>query len=270
MQTGQDRQNIGSVPFNAPTLTGTERKPLTALAGGAQVGATQIKDGVAEINTVATANDSVMLPTANGGKVLIVTNSSLNPCQCFGAGIDTINDIANATGISLPAKSVTIFGCISSSTTATTASVALAGEWYALTTLYGTAGIGTITSSTVAVGSAVSLTSTTTANVTSITGLTPGNYDVQGVVDWHAGGATTTTTMIAGIGATTATVGAQDTFTNNASANTLAAASDMVTLTPIVRVAVTATTQVIYLVANAVFGVSTLAVYGSVRATRVS
>lgn len=47
---------------------------ITALAGGAQVGATQLSRGFNEIDVVVTANDSVMLPNAILGAECVVNN----------------------------------------------------------------------------------------------------------------------------------------------------------------------------------------------------
>jgi hypothetical protein len=123
------------------------------------------------------------------------------------------------------------------------------------------------TPATLAQGSALSLTSPNALNVTNFT-LTAGDWDVWGVIDYLAGGATTFTIMKSGISTTSATIGAQDTFTNLAMAGTLAAASDMAQTTPTVRISI-ATATTVYLVAQATFAISTLKVYGSIFARRV-
>lgn len=88
---------------------------LTALAGGGQTGATLLSYGINRIGTVATLGDSVMLPPALQGTVVVVINRGAQPCQVFGNNTyilpasppntnltkqsDTINGIASSTGI---------------------------------------------------------------------------------------------------------------------------------------------------------------------------
>jgi hypothetical protein len=127
--------------------------------------------------------------------------------------------------------------------------------------------IGEYSTATIATGSSLSLTSPNALNVTNFT-LTPGDWDVWGVIDYLAGGATTFTVMKSGISTTSATIGSQDTFTNLALAGTLAAASDMAQTTPTVRISIASST-IVYLVAQVTFAVSTLKVYGSIFARRV-
>ena len=78
---------------------------LTALAGGGQTGATALIEGINIVTVCATAQDSVMLPIARaGGMIVRVINLGAQPCQVFGnsATADTIsgalNTIASATG----------------------------------------------------------------------------------------------------------------------------------------------------------------------------
>lgn len=127
--------------------------------------------------------------------------------------------------------------------------------------------LGEYVVSTVATGSSVSLTSPNASNVTSVS-LTAGDWDCTGVVDFTAGGATTTTVMKIGLSTTTATIGGQDTFSNYAAAQTLAAASDIAYPVPTVRFSLASTTTV-FMVAQATFAVSTLKAYGTERCRRV-
>lgn len=126
--------------------------------------------------------------------------------------------------------------------------------------------VGEFVSSTVAVGSAVALTTDTTANVTSIS-LTPGDWDVTGVVDFKPGATTTTTYFQGGISTVSATMGSPDTGFSNPFA--IAATSvDASEVLPVVRMSL-ATTTTIYLVARAGFSISTLSAYGTIRARRM-
>jgi hypothetical protein len=73
---------------------------LTAHAGGGQASATALPSLINRVATVATQGDSVALPSAQPGLAIMVINKGANPMQVFGAGTDTINGIATATGIS--------------------------------------------------------------------------------------------------------------------------------------------------------------------------
>jgi len=128
--------------------------------------------------------------------------------------------------------------------------------------------IGQYVSSTLASGSAVSLTTGIPANVTSIS-LTAGDWDVTGVVDFAFGATTSYTALMGGISTTANTFGAQDSrfdFETPAAVPTATTAPAWVV--PVVRLSLAATTTV-YLVAAANFTVSTLGTYGTIRARRM-
>jgi hypothetical protein len=130
------------------------------------------------------------------------------------------------------------------------------------------AGFGEAIQSTIAVGSAVSLTTGTSATVTSIS-LPAGEWDINGQVDYRAGATTSITILTQGISTTAATLGAQDTFSRSVSAAFVPTASNDVGL-PIRGQLLTLTaTTTIYLVANATFTLSTLSAYGTIQARRI-
>ena len=99
---------------------------ITAHAGGGQTNAVPLVAEVNRITTVATAGDSVMLPAATvnqgvtnqAGLTVLIINHGANPVQVYGAGTDTINDVATATGVSQMQGSMTFFTCTST------------GKWY--------------------------------------------------------------------------------------------------------------------------------------------
>ena len=91
---------------------------ITAHAGGGQASATPLTGAVNRIATVATAADSVKLPASVAGMVVYASNDAANAAQVFGAGTDTIDDVATATGVPLPGKSSAVFSC------------PVAGKWY--------------------------------------------------------------------------------------------------------------------------------------------
>ena len=129
--------------------------------------------------------------------------------------------------------------------------------------------VGEVVSSLVPVGSAVSLTNATPANVTSIP-LTAGDWNIEGTVNFTAAAATTAAgaAFAVGVNTTSATVptdgsetyeylGAITTGTYKATGE-----ASMKTLN------VTANTTV-YLVASAAFSAGTVGAYGSLIARRV-
>lgn len=92
---------------------------ITAAAGGGQSGATALTKGINHVTTVATAADSVKLPASAAGLVVHVINGAAsNSMQVFGAGTDTINDVATATGVAQAAGKAATYVC------------PVAGKWY--------------------------------------------------------------------------------------------------------------------------------------------
>ena len=124
-------------------------------------------------------------------------------------------------------------------------------------------------------GSAVSLTTVTTANVTSIS-LTAGDWDVSGVVDYTFGATTSYTQLQAGISLTSATLAGQagggglgtDPNVQFATPAQVPTALPYALDIPLTRVSLAATTTV-FLVTQATFTVSTLTAFGTIRARRV-
>lgn len=79
---------------------------ITAFAGGGQASATQLTSAVNRVATAATAADSVKLPAvaeADIGIEVDVINDGASSIQVFGAGTDTIDAVATATGVALAA-----------------------------------------------------------------------------------------------------------------------------------------------------------------------
>lgn len=111
----------------------TAQDSITAHAGGGQASAFQLTTQTSRITTVATAGDSIKLPASVAGLELLVINHGANPVQVFGAGTDTIDDVATATGVSQMPNSLVIFTC------------ATAGAWYSegLATGFGGPGLQT-------------------------------------------------------------------------------------------------------------------------------
>lgn len=116
-----------TVSFNAiltqlktitPSLVqGSAQTALTAHAGGGQASALQLSAQFNRVSTVATAADSVALPVSSAGMWVAIANDGASSMQVFGVTPDTINNVATATGVALPAGHAAIYFC------------AVAGKW---------------------------------------------------------------------------------------------------------------------------------------------
>lgn len=131
--------------------------------------------------------------------------------------------------------------------------------------------VGEIITATVASGSATALTTATSKNVTSIS-VTPGDWDIWGVVDLTLTG-TTSTIQEAGLSLTTNTLASQaggsglGTDPNDILATPFTTITGTMSLTAETTLLISATTT-LYLVANVTFSAGTVAAYGSVFARR--
>jgi len=65
-----------------------------------QAGATAVLGPIVNVSTNANAGDGIRLPPALKGRVIYVANPTANAVQVYGAGTDTINAVATATGVS--------------------------------------------------------------------------------------------------------------------------------------------------------------------------
>src|ERR1700687_1512792 len=112
--------------FNNITMAGlfteSAADALTALGGG-QAGALVLTKEINRFTTVAAGNGA-SLPASSPGLTIMVINGGANSLQVYGAGTDTIDDVATATGVSQMVGSLTIYSCT------------VAGKWY-------TEGLGT-------------------------------------------------------------------------------------------------------------------------------
>ena len=116
-QTGQGLHDISLLASG----NGFSAASIAARAGGTPALATPIRTACTLIAVCATAADSVQLPPAVGGQVMWITNAGAASAQVFASpGADTINGIANGTGIALAnGKSLTLM-------------CPLAGAWFSV------------------------------------------------------------------------------------------------------------------------------------------
>lgn len=91
--------------------------------GSTQATAFQTSGQTIRVATVA-ANTGILLPPAASGLEVLVINHGANDLQVYGNGIDTIDDVATATGVSQMALSFVLYSC------ATGATPGVAGKWY--------------------------------------------------------------------------------------------------------------------------------------------
>jgi len=96
----------------ASLLVTTSTNSITAFSGGGQASATQLAAGINRITTVAAAGDSVKLPVAVVGQLLVVSNSAAtNSMNLFPATSGFINNLAVNTQLAVAAgKTVTCWG----------------------------------------------------------------------------------------------------------------------------------------------------------------
>lgn len=102
------------------------RSGIIAFSGGGQTNATRLLNGMNTVETVAVANDSVMLPLAIPGARCVIANTTANSLQVFGnpsnpnnAGVgDTIAvqgsnaQVATATGVAQATGVLVAYTCL--------------------------------------------------------------------------------------------------------------------------------------------------------------
>lgn len=102
--------NFGSVSL-AGLLYESASDNITAATTQTQAAATPMTSECNRVTTVASSGNGVMLPPSAAGLTVLVVNHGVNPMQVYGAGTDTIDDVATATGVSQMQGSVCIYSC---------------------------------------------------------------------------------------------------------------------------------------------------------------
>lgn len=128
--------------------------------------------------------------------------------------------------------------------------------------------IGEVVTNQIASGSAVTLVTTVTTNICNIS-LTPGDWVIDGVVDFSLTAATTVigNDFTAGSSTTAQTLGVQDTYSDPLVPAITALTASFNTVIPHRRILIASTTTV-YLVAQATFSAGTVTGYGTIIARR--
>lgn len=220
---------------------------------------------------VAYSDPALVAGTTIDGAV--ITNPTITGATTAGAVAATTLSASGAVSgagfTALFASPPAIGGTAAAAVTGTTitASTQLIGKGTATNDSAAAGYIGEFVSGTAVAGS-VSLTTATTANITSIS-LTAGDWDVSGGVTFTTAASTSVTQAIAGISTTTATLGADGTYARNTIAAFVPGAIEWLDqISPTVRISVAATTTV-YLVGQSTFTVSTQTAGGFITARRV-
>lgn len=105
---------------------GAAATAITAFAGGGQGSATALTVGYNEVTTVATAGDSVKLPTAAVSSIVIVKNEGAASLDVFPFLADTINDGSANAAYAVPAGATVTFTAINSTNWETNSEVTIA------------------------------------------------------------------------------------------------------------------------------------------------
>lgn len=271
-------------------LTGVE-DTITAHAGGTQAAAFALSatKNFHRISVCATAADSVALPPATVGQSHFVRNDGAASAQVFGTTPDTIDGVATATGVALPAGDGAWFVCTTdgkwytdnaATSTGSGANVFATGPTINqphikgvtdATPIPAAGDIGEIIES--AVSGNTALTSGVTVNYQTLA-LTAGVWDVTGFVGFTGAAGTLVNYIQYGINTVTASLGAD--LSQMSTVTFASGGSAIFSLTdwtagnaPLRRITIAAGGATIYLAGRANFSVSTCSAYGKIRATRV-
>jgi hypothetical protein len=251
---------LGATQF--PALTGD----ITSVAGAL---ATTLATVNANVGSFGSSTQAAQITVNGKGLVTAAAGVTITPVVSNITGVATgwatfaatatsanlaslLTDEVSASGVSAKA----LFGTAGNLPATATNDSATAGN------------VGEYISSAVAVGSAVSLTTGTAANMTSIS-LTAGDWDVSTNMYFNLAATTTVTLLAASISQTTGTMDATTMGAENLlrSASFTPAASMNILVGPL-RISLSGTTT-IFAVAQSNFGTSTNGVYGLLRARRV-
>lgn len=86
---------------------------IVAHAGGTKAAAFQLPAGVQimQVDTTATNGDSVLMPAAVQGQIVMVFNNGAATLDIYGRGTDTINGAATANAHTLATLTAAVFFC---------------------------------------------------------------------------------------------------------------------------------------------------------------
>lgn len=294
--TGPAASGTAMTLGNTETVTGVKTFGSAGAVGRLLIAGNT--SGTTTLNASATASGTLTLPAATDTLVGQGTADTFTGVKTFGAagnvgklvvagttsGTTVVNATATASGtLTLPAATDTLVGKATTDTltnktfdsagtgnvlqvgTVTLSKGQYPGE---TTTGSATAGnIGEYTESDLASGSAVSLTTGVTANITSIS-LTAGDWNIGGGIVFVPAATTTVTQLVGSSSTTSATL---PTSPNKGATfnliHTFNTGSAQVIPIGVKRLSISGTTTV-FLVTQAAFGVSTMTAYGCIWGRR--
>lgn len=96
---GLGNQSFADIAHNVGALT--NEYGITATASGSQSTSYLLSGGYAQIATVASGNDGLLLPPGQPGMFQWIKNDGANTLKVFGSGTDKINGTAAATGVTV-------------------------------------------------------------------------------------------------------------------------------------------------------------------------
>jgi len=249
-ETGSGSLVFGTSPTLATPILGTPTSGTLTNCTGLPI-STGVSGLGTSVATFLATPSSANLATA-------VTGETGSGALVFGTSPDFTSSITIG-GVTVPT--------ISSNNTLTNKTLSLASNTilgHPTGSAAGVGELGEITQSLVDVGNAVSLTTATGANVTSVS-LTAGEWDVDGNVNFGASSATITA-MAAAIHTTSATLPTDGSECSSGVRVTTTSITDTITL-PRKRISISSPTT-IYLVAKATFSAGTMTGYGTITARR--
>lgn len=127
-ETGSLERFDGTTWVEVGSGFGASATGITAFATGGQGSATALTVGYNEVTTVATAGDSVKLPTATVSSVVIVKNEGAAAADVFPFLGDTINDGVVNTAIRIAPGSTIIFSAVNSTNWEASNQILAAGD----------------------------------------------------------------------------------------------------------------------------------------------
>ncbi len=113
-----------ATPFGIISQASQVFDTITATPGGTKAAAKALNYGVNRISVCATATNSVLMPFAVPGAWVYLINDGAASATVFGAGTDTIDAVASATGNPMAAAKRALFYAVTGDGLGT------AGTWY--------------------------------------------------------------------------------------------------------------------------------------------
>lgn len=287
----------GSPVTTAGTLTGAWVTTPTGTGAVVRTTAPSISNASITGTTLDTANGNTLKLLGNTITAAGSGSSTITLPQTTICGVDStqtltnktltapiISTISNTGTLTLPTSTDTLVGKATtdtfsnkiinnsnSNTIQLSGNTLLVGQYPGETSTGSAAAgfVGEYIISTVVSGSAIGLTASTAANVTSLT-LTAGDWDVYGFCGFIPAATTSMTQYALSTSTTTGALDATTPFalTKFSQAANVPAGLDSELFCGPVRFSVSGSTPV-FLVARAIFTVSTMTAYGSIRARRV-